>query len=104
MKLSNNFIAVAGWVIITLCLFGGLGYINADTADEITTAMVMLLLSYYSRLGVFYFAASLALGKVWDGVQSPWEYAPSELIWDICCSLLLILYYYDKWKKKKRLI
>lgn len=101
MKLSNTRIAIAGWVIIILCFFGGVGLINADAADEITTAMVMLLLSYYTRLGVFYFAATLAIGKVWDGILSPWGFSTGEMLWDIGFTLALILYYYDKWKKKK---
>lgn len=100
MKLSSNHIAIAGWVIIALCFLGGIGALNSDTADEITTAMVMLLLSYYTRLGVFYFAATLAIGKVWDGILSPWGFSAGEMLWDIGFTLALILYYIDKWKKK----
>lgn len=75
---------------------------NAEAYEEFISLAATAYLAYKSRSEVFYYMVALALGKVWDGVQSPWKYAPSELIWDIGCTILLILYYYDQWKKKRQ--
>ena len=99
---NRTVISILGWLVIVLCFCAAKGWINPDSADEITTFIITLLLARQLKMGVFYFIAALAMGKVFDGLLDPWtSFSYWEIIWDIGCIAGLLIYYYHRWKKPK---
>lgn len=91
------------WATIALCLIDPLtGFVYAEAIEEITTSLLLLALALLTDKIIAYLMLALAVGKIIDGQQSPYEWSANELLWDIVSFAgAIVLYFYRRKKATK---
>lgn len=96
MKNRRLYLNIIGYCIVLVSLLGAIGYLNTELIDELTTLAILVITSYYVRLGIWYYMCSLALGIVLDSSVDPYHLTSREFSWIIGSTILLAIYYIYK--------